>query len=107
MKIRGISKSAKFLAIFEFTEDGNVKVYSGDDYYVITKEQYKAIRSNPLTSTHLMIKRDKKDDLLKTLSMRKQYKALIMETDILHQILMVESIDIRHHQERRQHYLYF
>ena len=83
IKLYGIANEEKQIGIFEMTTDGKVKVYDGHKYGKLTREEYKEIKAKPRTSSHLLIRREERDDNVKTLSLRKQHKFFMQEAEIM------------------------
>lgn len=87
MKVHGISKKERKIILFEKLEDGTSKIYSKDlKQKTLSKEEFDNIRSNPITSEYLLIKRNMNNALMKNLSLRKQYKLFIKEAKLLKKI---------------------
>ncbi len=60
-RIKGTSNTEKKIAIYEVLENNRVSFYCENGYKTMSKEQLKEINSNPMTSTHLMFKKESKD----------------------------------------------
>jgi len=85
MDVKGISPDEeKQIAIFKFDDKGKIKTYTHiDQYKTITNEQYQQLRKNPRSSTHLLLRKNDKDENFKLLSMKDQMIAFDIEAKIL------------------------
>ena len=85
-RVKGTATTPKKIVIFEKLNNGEINTYSEVGYKIITQEQYSQIRSNPLTSEYLLVKKNERQDDVKDLSLRKQYKLFIKEAYLLNEL---------------------
>ena len=86
LRVRGSSTEERQIAIYEKLQDGTIEFYCSNGYKTMTKSQFDDITSNPKTSSHMMIPKEKKDKDIRLMSLRKQYKLFIEEADKLKEI---------------------
>jgi len=80
VRAKGTATEAKEILIYKFNEDGDIDVYGKKiKYDILTHENFKKIRSNPISSPYLLVR---SDDTLK-LSLRKQYKLFRKKAKLL------------------------
>ncbi len=85
-RIKGTSNIEKQIAIYEISNDNVVNFYCANGYKTMSKEQLKEINSNPITSTHLMVKKESKDKKIRLLTMKEQYELFIKEANLLKEL---------------------
>jgi hypothetical protein len=82
-RAKGTANEEKEILIYKFNKEGNIWVYGKEvKYQVLTHENFKKIRSNPLSSPYLLVRTD---DRLK-LSLRKEYQLFEKRQEILFKI---------------------
>ena len=70
----------KEIVIFEPVDNNTFRCYSESlKYFTITEEQKSATRKNPRSSPYMLIKKNERDQALRTLSIRKQCKIINKE----------------------------
>ena len=87
--VKGTSPNEdKILAIYKFVDENTVDVYFGEiGYKQISREEFKKMRSLPRSSKYMLIMKNEKDPILKTIKdLRKEYQIIYKEAILLKNI---------------------
>lgn len=80
-KIYGVSKKQRIPVIFDpiLTEDGQYNVYNDDGYNLLSIENYKYIKTHPISCDYVLIKSDGRSGL----SLEEQYNKFVKDADLM------------------------
>jgi len=82
-KVYGISKEEKKIAIYQANSGETFDFYAENGEGVMTREQFHDIKSKPITSTHLLVRYDKR---IRDSSLKDQYEDFIRTADKLKEL---------------------